>query len=143
MRKRCFVIMPFSKTTDLHGEAYWTNLFENFLTKALDAHGYDAYKSVDTPNNITKNIVRELAMADLVLAVLTDGNPNVLYELGVRHSLRQGTIMILEGDARPFDISNYGVLSYREGNLEQFTADLGRYVKVAEEKSDDSPVADF
>lgn len=141
--KACFVIMPFSKTTDAHDESYWENLFTDFIKPALAAHGYEAHKSVDTPNNITKHIVRELAFADLVLAVLTDHKPNVLYELGVRHSLRQGTIMILEGDQRPFDISNYGILSYGPAELEKFKLDLGRYIKFAEQSAEDSPVADF
>jgi hypothetical protein len=142
--KKCFVIMPFSQTTPAHNEAYWFQFFENFIKPALHENGYIAEKSVAAPNNITKQIVRELAMADLVLAVLTDGKPNVFYELGVRHSLRQGTIMILEEEGqRPFDISNYGILSYRGQDLPKFTADLGHYIKVAEKMSEDSPVADF
>jgi hypothetical protein len=141
--KKCFVIMPFSNTSEEHTSGYWSGLFETFLTPALRKHGYEAYKSVDTPNNITKRIVKELAMADLVLAVLTDGRPNVLYELGVRHSLRNGTIMIMEGAERPFDISNYGILSYSDQDLAKFKSDLGRYIRAAEERSEDSPVADF
>jgi hypothetical protein len=58
--------------------------------------------------------------SDLVLAVLTDYNPNVWYELGTRHSLRHGTIMMLErGQKIPIDIalnrssspSNHEILS--------------------------------
>lgn len=135
--------MPFSKTTEAHDEKYWDNFFETFLKPALEQHAFAAYKSVDAPNNITKHIIRELAMADLVLAVLTDNKPNVFYELGVRHSLRQGTIMILEGDKRPFDISNYGILRYKDDNLEKFKTELGRYIKIANERNEDSPVADF
>jgi hypothetical protein len=142
-KKKCFVIMPFSKTTDVHDGQYWQDFFDTFLAPALEIHGYGAEKSVDAPNNITKQIIRELAMADLVLAVLTDDKPNVFYELGVRHSLRQGTIMILEGDKRPFDISNYGILPYERNDLKKFTVELGRYIKVAEERNEDSPVADF
>jgi hypothetical protein len=136
--------MPFSGTTPAHDAAYWNQFFERFISVALDKYGYKAYKSVDTPNNIIKNIIRELAMADLVLAVLTDNKPLVFYELGVRHSLRHGTIMILkEGEARPFDISNYGILPYKEGDLVKFTEDLGRYIQAAEDAKEDSPVADF
>ena len=49
--------------------------FDNFLKPALEKHGYDAYKAIDAPNNITKHIIRELAMADLVLAVLSEHLP--------------------------------------------------------------------
>lgn len=27
-KKKCFVIMPFSKTTEEHDEAYWTEFFD-------------------------------------------------------------------------------------------------------------------
>jgi hypothetical protein len=135
--------MPFSKTSQQRDEKYWESFYNEFLEPSLASWGYKAEKSVDTPNNITKKIVRELAMADLVLAVLTDGKPNVLYELGVRHSLREGTIMILEGDERPFDINHHGILSYRRDQLEKFKIDLGRYIAAAERREEDSPVADF
>lgn len=142
--KKCFVIMPFSETTKEHDEAYWNNFFEKFIKPALAAYSYEVEKSVAAPNNITKQIVRELAMADLVLAVLTDGKPNVFYELGVRHSLRQGTIMILEEEKqRPFDISNYGIISYSDTKPDKFKKDLEHYIQIAERMSEDSPVADF
>jgi hypothetical protein len=143
MKRRCFVIMPFSKTTDEHTEEYWEKFYSDFISPALEECKYKAYKSVAVVNNITKNIVRELAMADLVLAVLTDNNRNVFYELGVRHSLRQGTIMVLEGDDRPFDISNYGILKYSRNDREKFVQDLRRFIDACESSGEDSPVADF
>jgi hypothetical protein len=63
--------------------------------------------------NIIKAIVNELYYSHIVLAVLTDYNPNVLYELGTRHSLKRGTIMMLQkGQKIPFDIAQYGVIYY-------------------------------
>jgi hypothetical protein len=50
---------------------------------------------------------------DIVIADLTDSNPNVYWELGVRHSLKSGTILIKDHNYKiPFDLSKIGILSY-------------------------------
>jgi hypothetical protein len=91
----CFVIMPFSMTRDGRSKEYWTTFFDEFLTKALAECGFRARRSQGSPENIGEGIMEDLAWSDLVVAVLTDTNVNVWYELGVRHSLRRGsTIMI-------------------------------------------------
>jgi hypothetical protein len=62
-----------------------------------------------------KELLTELYEADLVLAVLTGLNANVWYELGIRHALRKGTIMMIEeGQKLPFDISQYGLVLYQD-----------------------------
>jgi hypothetical protein len=101
--KHCFVIMPFSKTVDKHTAEYWDSFFSNFIQPAVENLGYTCKRSSAKPGNIMKAIVNDLVNSDLVLAVLTDYNPNVLYELGTRHSLKRGTIMMLErGQKIPF-----------------------------------------
>jgi hypothetical protein len=78
------------------------------------------------------------------LAVLTDNNPNVWYELGVRHCLRQGTIMIIEKGCKiPFDVHSYGIIHYDDNDIDSFISRLGRYLSVADKEWKDSPVADF
>ena len=105
--KHCFVIMPYSTTGDKHTTKYWDRFFSNFIKPAVENLGYTCKRSSADPGNIMKAIVSELVNSDLVLAVLTDYNPNVLYELGTRHSLKHGTIMMLEtGQHIPFDISS-------------------------------------
>jgi hypothetical protein len=55
-----------------------------------------------TPPSIPTNPAT--APADLIVADLTDHNPNVHYELGVAHSLRKHVIpMIVKGQTLPFD----------------------------------------
>jgi hypothetical protein len=132
--KRCFVIMPFSKTTNDHTEEYWTEFFHQFIKPTVDNLGYECIKSTARPKNIIKSILEELVSADIVVAVLTDNNPNVWYALGTRHALRSGTIMVIEeGQKIPFDISQYGVIVYTdkiakraqfEKNLEAFIEDI-------------------
>src|ERR1043166_2733033 len=86
----CFVIMPFSMRKDGRSEQFWGNFLDNFLTPYLLGCGFTAIRSSARPDNIVKGIMEELAWSGVVLAVLTDFNANVWYELGVRHSLQRG-----------------------------------------------------
>jgi hypothetical protein len=136
--------MPFSQTTVQHTEEYWSRFYEVFIKPALRENNYEAERSAATPDNITRGIIRKLATADAVLAVLTDYNANVFYELGARHSLRQGTIMILEdGQRRPSDPVSHGMLSYTDANLPRFSSELTEYIRAIENRTDDSPIAVF
>jgi hypothetical protein len=147
MAKHCFVIMPFSHTTDEHSEDYWPQFFCNFIKPTVGNLGYSCSRSQARPSNIIKDISKELFEADLVLAVLTDCKPNVWYELGIRHALRRGTIMIIEeGKNLPFDINQYGVIKYKDTILgrSEFEGLLQLFVRNIEtQQPADSPVADF
>ena len=87
--------------------------------------------------NIYKNMYKSINAADIVLADLTSLNPNVMYELGARHALRdRKTILfqqneIINNDI-PFDISIFKVLK---------ASDLIKDFKSIIEKDElDSPI---
>jgi hypothetical protein len=113
-RTRCFIIMPFSKTTEEHTEEYWNNHFESFLKPLISSCiGVEAFRSVPLRQDILRQIINDLVFSPIVVADLTDSNPNVYWELGVRLSFRHGTITIAnEGSEIPFDIKTKGVLFY-------------------------------
>lgn len=118
--KTCCVIMPFGETTPTHTEDYWRRHFERFIKPAVeramqDGHtlGYHAEVIRDQHGRISNNVFERLQHADVVLADLTDANPNVLYELGVRHTLRSSTILIIEKDQTiPFYFGSYDTIIY-------------------------------
>lgn len=146
--KDCFVIMPFSATREGRTKEYWTAFFEDFLTPALAECGFRARRSQVSPENIVEGIMEDLAWTGLVLAVLTDSNVNVWYELGVRHSLRRGsTIMICQEEqinVLPFDLKHHGVVSYSAAlNLANFIPKLAAHAAKADGRSVDSPVCGF
>ena len=147
MVKRCFVIMPFSATTEKHTESYWNNFFFKFVKPSIEKLGYSCSRSKAQPSNIIKDILKELLDADLVLAVLTDFNANVWYELGSRHALRKGTIMMIEeGQKLPFDISQYGVIKYEDtiAGTSDFEEKLRSFIENIEVyQPADSPAIDF
>lgn len=147
MGNYCFVIMPFSKTKGYRDETYWTKLFEKFIKPSVEALGYRCECSKAQSSNIIKDILRELLEADLVIAVLTDFNANVWYELGTRHALCRGTVMIIQkGQKLPFDIQQHGVIFYDGKNPDKnkFQAELKDFVEDIEKHQDaDSPAQDF
>ena len=113
-RKQCFVIMPFSKTSTEHTEEYWTKHFETFLKPLIEQCAeLEAHRSEPLRGDVLRKIITELVVSPVVVADLTDRNPNVFLELGVRQSFKHGTVTIAEkGTKIPFDISVKGILFY-------------------------------
>ena len=117
-RLACFVIMPFSGTSPDHTEDYWTDHFRTFLKPLIERDGrWVAHRSTAIRGDIVKELVSDLVTSPVVLAELTDANPNVYWELGVRQSFKHGTVTIAEAGTRlPFDISAKGTLFYHPKN---------------------------
>ena len=145
--KTAFIIMPFSATSERHTAAYWTCFFSDFLKPQLARRKYVCTRSQARPESIVKGILKDLCESDLVIAILTDFNANVWYELGIRHSLRKGTIMMIEnGQKLPFDIASYGVLAYDDSlaGAPAFESALDEFIeKIEREQPVDSPAQEF
>ena len=110
--------MPFSKTTEEHGEDYWTEHFETFLKPLIEeTPNLEVRRSEALRGDILRQIITDLVTSHVVVADLTDNNNNVYWELGVRQSFKHGTITIAEeGTKLPFDIGVKGTLFYYPKN---------------------------
>lgn len=145
--KDCFVIMPFS-TSPSHSEDEWTEIFEKFFNPAWNKFKIGCYRTKVPRGSITKDIIEKLYSASVVFADLTDSNPNVLYELGVRHSFKKPSVMVkAKGSKIPFDVNDYNVFEYEytpkgledlENHINTVIQDIKKYPN----KSDNS-VGDF
>ena len=145
--RRAFVIMPFSKTRK-HSASEWTDIFENVFRPAFDACGYQCERAEISTGSLIKSILHELAYARVVLADLTDRNANVFYELGVRHSLSNRTIMVAQDlNDVPSDVRGHWCLEYgtAPGEVVSFKKNIARLVNEMDDDSDriDSPVSEF
>ncbi|MEW6404495.1 MAG: response regulator [Chloroflexota bacterium] len=113
-RRKCFVIMPFSSTKSCT-EGQWLDIFENMIKPAVEGSGFDyeCFRASLKIGNIIRDILDNLNKADIVIADMTDQNPNVFYELGVRHALRNATILVAqELHHVPFDLRHYAAILY-------------------------------
>lgn len=62
-------------------------------------------RQISRTGEIVEQVCRHLRDSDIVIADLTGANPNVMYELGLRHTAQRTTIQIGERARLPFDIS--------------------------------------
>lgn len=152
-----FVIMPFGQTTDHRNEEYWSEHFNHFLKPAVEAStdghtllGYIAVRSNPAGGGIVGDVFDNLQKSEVVLAELTDFGPSVMYELGIRHTLRSKTILILEeGESIPFYFQNYKIIRYSKKSprsIREFNLAIERRLREFVQNNDlrwDNPVSDY
>jgi hypothetical protein len=90
----------------------------------------------------------QLNSARIVLADLTMRNPNVFYELGVRHALEKRSVLVGQSpDDSPFDTNQYRMLVYKYpvDLSDEFHINVGRFLTDALNNPDkpDNPVSDL
>ncbi|MCX6692447.1 MAG: hypothetical protein NTW33_10500, partial [Methanoregula sp.] len=108
-KKTCFVICPIG---DEGGdERKWSDdLLDCIITPVVEKMGYQKPIRADHINEsgiITRQIIDLLIESDLVIADLSYRNPNVCYELAVRHVAKRPFIhMIKNGHKIPFDTAS-------------------------------------
>lgn len=106
--KVCFVIMPFGERSGRYPPGFFSEVLNSLIIPAATEAGFE----VRTANRqgteiIHATIVNEVLGADLAICDLTEHNPNVLFELGMRlaHELPVALIHA-EGTERVFDVDN-------------------------------------
>lgn len=142
--------MPFSETNSC-SKKQWTSIYNNLFKKTIEEAGlgYECRRSSATRGNIIKGIIADLDSSYVVLADLTDQNPNVFYELGIRHALRPRTILIAQDRKYiPFDLRGYAnhIYDWRTPNGRlKFRRKVIEILKDIDKDSDrsDNPVSDF
>lgn len=107
--------MPYGGS-DEQKRKHFSGVFQGIIIPAAEKAGYVPKRSDITaePGNITHDIIQDLANSDMVIADLTGANPNVFFELGVRHAFRKsGTVHIIDQEHDiPFDIRQYRAIEY-------------------------------
>lgn len=104
----CFIAMPFTEHTDEQPIGFFEEVLTSLLTPAITAAGFTVRTAKRQGSDIIQStIVNELLEADLVLADLTEHNPNVLFELGMRMNADRPVALIrAKGTGAIFDVDH-------------------------------------
>ena len=110
---RCFVVGPIGQKFAPIGtpgrETYEEALqvYENVIQPACQRFGIDPVRAdqIAATGEITEQVFRHLFEDEVVIADVSGGNPNVMYELGLRHTRPLLTIQLGEYGQLPFDVA--------------------------------------
>ena len=105
--KICFVIAPIGEA-DSETRKRSDQILKYIISPAVKTRGYKAIRAdeLEEPGMITSQVIQHIIGDPLVVADLTERNPNVFYELAVRHAIRKPFIQIIrKGDTIPFDVA--------------------------------------
>jgi tetratricopeptide (TPR) repeat protein len=107
-----FVAMPYGIKEGID----FNRVYSDFIKPALIDEGFEVFRADEeiSAGNIRTEMFQELLLADLVVVDLSIDNPNVWYELGIRHGLRSRGVIQLKcrRDRMPFDVYTDRTLTY-------------------------------
>ena len=118
LRAICFVDMPFGKKPDLASGVTvdFDQIYETGIKPAIEAAGLEPVRGDQerTGGIIHVPMFGRLLLSDFVIADLTLSNPNVFYELGIRHTARPFTTVPVFAAIHPipFDVALVRAIPY-------------------------------
>jgi len=106
-RPNAFVAMQFSEP--------YNEVYKDAIRPLVEEIGYDVVRvdEISQPGIILNDIWSHLTEASVVIAEVTEANPNVYYEIGVAHALNKPTVLLAQkGTKLPFDIGPHRCIFY-------------------------------
>jgi hypothetical protein len=155
--KKCFVIMPFGqkkekKTDGTEAEIDFDYVYHELIEKAVESLGIECDRCdeiIDT-GSIHSKMFKGIFEAAVAVVDVSFMNPNVYYELGVRHALNRHTTLVIRKNSNqppPFNISGLNVLGYDIDDNDKLNTSretISKYVKNGlENQSVDSLVHEY
>ena len=148
----CFVLMPFGRKLDAAGRVTdFDAVYQQIIAPAVEQAGLEPIRADEEKigGTIHKPMFERLMLCHYAVADITGANPNVFYELGIRHAIRPRSTVIVfaEGTVPPFDVALVRGIAYRvdaggapvnaESPLQAIAAQL---VEARGNPLDDSPI---
>lgn len=141
----CFIITPIGaenspirKKTDGLINNVIKPVCEELNLVAIPAH------EIDKPGSITRQVIQHIMNSKMVVANLTGLNPNVMYELAIRHAAKLPVVCLAEEDTiLPFDITTERTIFYTDDmyGAVKLIPDLKSKIKSAlEDVNVDNPI---
>lgn len=113
-KKTCFVISPIGEEGSETRERS-DKVLKHIICGTVEQLGYEVVRAdkISEPGIITTQIIEHIIGSELVIADLTDKNPNVFYELALRHAIRKPLVqLIMKGEAIPFDVAATRIIQF-------------------------------
>jgi hypothetical protein len=141
-KKICFVISPIGEEGSETRERS-DQILKHIITSPAEQNGYTVIRAdkISEPGIITTQIIEHIVDAELVIADLTEKNPNVFYELAIRHAIRKPLVqMIRKGDIIPFDVAATRIIQFDLHNLDSVASakeEISNQIKSLESGNSD------
>jgi hypothetical protein len=153
-RALCFVLMPFGAKRDANGELIdFDEVYRQIIRPAIEDSGLEAIRADEehVGGIIHKAMFERLLICEYAVGDLTAANPNVYYELGIRHAVRPWStaLVFADGFRLPFDVESLRCVPYHlddgvPSQPDEDRATLAAWLHAAQEASEtrvaDSPV---
>jgi hypothetical protein len=152
-KNTCFVIAPIG-IDGSEQRKHSDMLLEALIRRALE-QDWEVIRAdqITTPGMISGQVIEHLLRSGLVIADLSFHNPNVFYELAIRHAIGLPTVHIVrKGDGIPFDLKDFRTITIDTedkyelvAKLETYRAEIANHVRQAAAEGADSsnPVRTF
>jgi len=114
--KKCFVITPIGKSDSITRRKI-DGLIKEVIRPVVGGLGFEVIVSheINESGTMTSRIIKEIYNCELVIANLTGNNPNVMYEVALRHASSKPIIHITENISElPFDINDQRTIEYTD-----------------------------
>lgn len=113
-QKLCFVLMPF-------GREWSDRVYKSLLRENIESLGLQCLRADNLKGAIVmEDIWIKINQAAFIIADVTERNPNVMYEMGIVHSIGKPAILITQDvDNIPFDFKHLRHYEYKD-NIDSF-----------------------
>jgi O-acetyl-ADP-ribose deacetylase (regulator of RNase III) len=149
--KRCFVIMPFGEKADSGLLIDFDRIYDEMIRPAVEETNLECIRcdQIAEAGSIHRDMFEHICNDEVAVVDITSLNPNVFYELGVRHALcERVTVMIRrKGMTSPFNVSGMRTIEYDPGAPETWSGtrrDIALYIRNGLQRAEgDSPVLEI
>src|SRR5262252_4807920 len=121
--RTCFVIMPFRIKKDLarNDEIDFDKVYKEIIKPSVEGLKDRGIRincvrsdEIELAGLIHERMIAQIAEADVTVVDITTDNPNVFYELGIRHALRDRVTVLMrrKGKPNPFNVGGMTTIEY-------------------------------
>lgn len=148
-KKNCFIIGPFGESGSAIRK-HSDQLLKYVIKPPVVSLGYEPIRADEMPDPgfITSHVIKRIVEDPIVVADLSGSNPNVFYELALRHAVRKPLIQLIRhGDPLPFNVAGMRTIVFDLTDLDSVDkakSEITEQISASEGKKPeelDSPVS--